>query len=147
MFKWRSHISVLVIRPRSRWRENLSFCVVFFPRSPLDPPALLHKGVNLLAPHSNWCWDAMVTEAALTDRSLYSTNLICIWDCHTSTLVSNLSQHTRHSLCWLDTAHRRSLLEWLWACKPWISVLPPPLPALGVRYPEAVSRSQKPDVL
>lgn len=76
-----------------------------------------------------------------------STNLICIWDCHTSTLVSNLPQHTRHSLCWLDTAQITLLFEWLWAYKPGISVLPPPLPALGDRYPEGVSRSQKPDVL
>lgn len=39
------------------------------------------------------------------------------------------------------------LSERLWACKPGISVLPAPLPVLGVRYPKAVSRSQKPDVL
>lgn len=140
-----------MIRPRTRWRESLSFGVIFFffPQSPLDPPAVCIQSAQpvrstakvMLGCHGHW------SSLWLTGH-FSSTNLICIWDCHTSTLVSNLPQHTRHSLCWLDTVHRRSpcfLNDW--ACKSGISVLPPPLPALGDRYPEGVSRSQKPDVL
>lgn len=127
-----------MIRPRTRWRESLSFGVIFFffPQSPLDPPAVCIQSAQpvrstakvMLGCHGHW------SSLWLTGH-FSSTNLICIWDCHTSTLVSNLPQHTRHSLCWLDTVHRRSpcfLNDW--ACKSGISVLPPPLPALGDRY-------------
>lgn len=109
MFKWSSHISVLVIRPMTKWRESLSFCVGFFPQSPLDPPAVCTQSAQaarstlelMLGCHGHW-------SSLWVTGHFSSTKQICIWDCHTSTSVSNLPQHTRHSLCWLDTAHRRS---------------------------------------
>lgn len=80
----------------------------------------------------------------MTDRSLSSTNLTCSRDYHTSTLVSNLPQHTTHSLCWLDTTHRRlphqcflSSSEpaehgWVFChLLPWCEVLDAPRLALG----------------
>lgn len=68
LFKWSSHISVLVIRPRTKWRESLSLCVgfvFFFPyKAHLILLLCVHKVLNLLTLHSSWCWDAKATEAA-----------------------------------------------------------------------------------
>lgn len=139
MFKWSSHISVLVIRPRRRWRESLSFCLAFFHEAHLILLLCVLEVLNLLAPHSSWCWDVMATEAACDWQVTLaaqiwsaSETVTQVYWCQTCLSI----QGTAYVGLMYDGAQEITLLfKWFWACKPGIGVLPPPLPVLGVKIP------------